>query len=287
MATFHQRTFTISNTGNSNANYNYNNKSVVVKWFEVAPMELTIQTAGSTLPTYGTNASFFGGSVMTAVHAVFDQAVHTGGLTNIFEQSDPNSKMDYLFIRRAYNPSTGQPIWGAVAMQDQTSPYIASPASTDTPWAIGGFNLMVANNYSNGDGLLSGISQNYGSGRLNGIPAYRGGRARTFIGSAGTTIRFGVMSNAFSGSGTSWTIDDNVSDDPYGTVRTNVFDVYKVMKNIGCSLGLLIDGGGSSKIKYKGWNGGPTIEARVGTRDVFCQLALTADASANCDWSGT
>jgi hypothetical protein len=268
MATFHQRTISV------------NSKTLYAKWYEVTGAEMTIATATANLPKYGTNASFFGGTVMTAIHVVGGQAVRTGGLNNFADSDNPAmTKMSALYCRLLVSTSVAFS-YGVVNLAETYSDVPQpSPNVGSTLWAIGGITLILNETMNSLNDMISRYREIYNPIMVDDdppwIPNVSGGRARTFIGyTSDFKVLFGVLSPGFSGS----SITDN---------SVTLFDMYKVLKtNLGCSMALNIDGGNSSKIRYKN-STGTTVEAEVnGNRNVLCQLALTDSAATNCNWNG-
>jgi hypothetical protein len=64
-----------------------------------------------------------------------------------------------------------------------------------------------------------------------------------------------------------------------------IFELHKIMKYLGCSNALSLDGGGSSQAKWK--SGGSNASYDGDDREVLCEIALSASAAANCVWNGT
>jgi len=88
------------------------------------------------------------------------------------------------------------------------------------------------------------------------IPALRTGAARTFIGYNPTRdiLTYGIIAPSIS-----------------GTTLTNsgitYHDMHTILRNLGCSIGLSLDGGGSTRFRAPN---GSTVSP--GARDVVCQL---------------
>jgi exopolysaccharide biosynthesis protein len=112
---------------------------------------------------------------------------------------------------------------------------------------------------------------------VNGwIPALNDACARTFIGYNSTSqkIVFGVLSSS-------------ISAPTIANSGVTYFDMHKILKNtLGCTMALNLDGGSSTRIKYKTSSTGNPIQDQVTTSNVYCQLALTASAGSSCIWTG-
>jgi hypothetical protein len=270
MATFHKGNITV------------NGKTICVAWYDVTGGEMTIGTATSNLPAFGTNVSFFGASAMAAMHVVNGQAVYNGGLNNYADSALSNQDatiMSAIYCRLLVSTTVAYSfglVNKAKTYADVPQP---SPSVGSTMWAIGGISLLLNESMANLNAMIARYRTLYSDEMVDGnwIPDRSGYRARTFIGyTSDYKVFFGVMSKGISGT----TITDTTASDNVG-----YFDMYTILKNnLGCTRALCVDGGGSTKVKYK-TTAGATVEAEVGTRNVKCQLALTSSAASNCNWS--
>jgi exopolysaccharide biosynthesis protein len=107
-------------------------------------------------------------------------------------------------------------------------------------------------------------------------PAYAAAKPRTYIGYKEVS---GVPTVVFAAA---YVTDSSGAINQSSGIT--VFETYKILKYFGCTKGRLLDGGGSTKVRYK-QSGTNTVMNGDG-RKVYCQLALTASAAASCNWNG-
>jgi hypothetical protein len=214
---------------------------------------------------------------MTAIHVVNGQAVRSGGLNNYANGNNPTgTKMSCLYCNLLVSSTVGYSFGLINIAQTFSDVPQPSPSVGSNAWAIGGFSLMLDQTITSTSDMSSKFISLYGSALANStwLPGMYDGRARTFIGyTSDYKVLFGVLAPGFS---TSSITDSSVE----------YFDMYTIVKNrLSCVRALSVDGGGSSKVKYKDTSGN-VYEAEVENRNVLCQLALTTSAESNCTWNG-
>jgi hypothetical protein len=156
------------------------------------------------------------------------------------------------------------------------------PSGVKIAWAIGGFDLMAGYTYADSAALKSAYDTRFKAtpNAFNGnitesqwLPVYASSRGRTLIGyKSQTEVIFGLFIGTTS---------------PAYNSGPTVFESHKIMKYLGCTSALLLDGGGSCKAKWKNANGTNATSDGESGRSVQCQLALTSAAASSCNWSGT
>lgn len=272
MATFRTRTFE-------------NVSNIQGRWYEVAPAEMTIRAESSATGTlaghFGTNASFFnpGTNALTAMHVANGQAVATGGLTNTALGTAASSMsalfcdlwfMDPMRVVRFQNRA-----------QNFTDLPRPNPQFGTTLWAIGGITLLANENINLPSNFRQRLLEIYGSGAASWIPGLDQRRARTFIGyrSATDRIMFGVLSRS---------ISDSSIGDTTGNTGTGVtfHEMHLILRQeLGCNMALSIDGGGSSRIRFRNAQGQDVL-SQVGARRINAQLALAPNVASTVNWNG-
>jgi len=248
-------------------------QSFLARYFECAPSDIKIINNNTVSPAnnwskYGTNASFFDQQgVMSAIHVSNNQAVRDGGFTNCAKQGLASSAMDYMYYT-TYNG--GSP---SVNIQAKAASFAAPPVNSPLVyvWAVGGFDLLMGGAYNNEAELKTAINNHFGNSTMvdSYVPFYPFARQRTAIGYKNGNVMFG-----------GFVLSSNDTSGP------TVFEMHKIMKGLGCSMALLLDGSGSTQIKYKSSNG--TNLAFIGDkRNVWCEISLTDTAANGCNWAAT
>ncbi len=100
------------------------------------------------------------------------------------------------------------------------------------------------------------------------IPYLGSRRARTFIGYANNSskVKFGVMSSS--------SLANSIADDLTGNTGATYYDMYYILKNeLGCNIGLALDGGGSSR--YRMSSTSQVSASSDPNRNPQCQIAIT------------
>ena len=265
MATFHLGRWT-STEGNVNT-------VLDVRWYEMPIHNLEIRRLTRTnvqLDRPGVNASFFG-SVMTSIHWFNGQRVHTGGETNLAQSNVPGSGMSCLFLPNASSNVSLQ----LVAANINAIP--ASAAPHGIRWAIGGFSLLLDENHTTLQSIRNRYATIYAgiTDRERYIPNLSTRRARTFIGvnPSRNILCVGVMSTIINPAqpGTIFDSSDN---------GATYFDMHNILRNrLNCTMGLSIDGGGSSRIRRITPASGNNMAIQYSAssspnRNVLCQLSF-------------
>jgi hypothetical protein len=274
MASFYEKTFSSAdNIGLS--------RNITSKYFVLSPSEMTVMcTQGnltSTWPRYGTNASFYGLKtvVMAAAHAVNNMTIEAAtGNTNWVRDGATNAgngtqstAWDYL----SYKTITVPPgtIAYVVTRTPRLTPWVPSTGYEYTNWAVGGVNLLMNKTCADPNTYTTEM-QTYHAGAFSWIPVFSSGVARTAIGyrSSDNKIILGVF---------------------YGNDMTNfrdgptTYELYRIMKYYcNCSDALMLDGHGSSQMRYKKNNAVQTVPGD--SRQVNCMLALTQTAASGLGW---
>lgn len=143
-------------------------------------------------------------------------------------------------------------------------------SSLYTQWGIGGSNLLMNQTCNTSAAYTTAVDNYYGSATRLKIPYFGAARARTAIGyrSSDDKIVLGIFYGADI---------DKYDDGP------TIYQLYLIMKHyFGCTLALSLDGGGSSKIKYK--SNGIDKTMNGDGRNVYSMLALTTAAANSCTW---
>jgi hypothetical protein len=205
--------------------------------------------------------------------------VYNGGLNNYASQDyQTDTRMSAIYCRLLVSTTVAYSFGLVNKAQTYSDVPQPSPSIGSTMWVIGGITLLLNESMADNDAMVARYKTFYSNRMVNDgwIPNVDSGRARTFIGyRSDYKVLFGVMSTSISGT----TITDG---------NVTLFDMYTLLKNnLSCTTALNIDGGSSSKVKYKTTDGA-TIEAEVNSNaNVLCQLALTASAASSCNWGGT
>lgn len=256
-------------------------RTIQARWWQLAPEDLEIIQAGANLSRVGTNASFFGGNLMTAIHLFNGNIVRSGGNNNFALGEAPEAtRMSCMF---------------QISSAAQTQVRMRNLARTindvgipgELRWAIGGINLLLNENISSLANLIARWRTFYSDTMVDGhrlpngnvIEAIPGinlnSRARTFIAhhQGLNRIYIGVMSSA---------IDDArgfIGDTgiPIATNPVNggasYFEMHSFLRNfLGCTMGMALDGGGSSRIRRP--SGTPIQLSSQPIRSPLCQLAI-------------
>ena len=273
-----------------------NGRSIQIRRFECHPNDLQIQLLSSmvgSLNRRGTNASYFnndgnrtGSRIMSALHWFNGRPVHSHNNPVAGISGAGRGEMNVAAIEDV--PSANSATIPSTAMScmylDNISPewprqprFVNRVAHIDrlpiprenVVWAIGGYSLLLSENNHTGDTSmrnrylgLSGVAPLYhsGIGRFIDPTGLGQGRARTFLAynPHRDRIIYGVMSHSI---GTSIADQDNIN-----TPGVRYFDMYTFLRDIGCTIGLNLDGGGSTRFR----DAANTVQ--VGVRDVVCQL---------------
>jgi hypothetical protein len=215
---------------------------------------------------------------MTAMHVLWGNAVFNGGLNNYADLNNPTTtRVSAMYCRLLVSTTTGYSFGIINLAQTYSDVPQPSPSIGSTNWAIGGFNLLLSESLADNSALIARYTTIYGSTMVGQwIPGMYEGRARTFIGYNQNTFKvvFGILSSSISGT--------SITD-----AGVTYYDMHKILKtDLGCALALNLDGGGSTRIKYKTNSAATPMQADCGARNVHCQLALTAAAESGCTWNG-
>ena len=253
-----------------------NGRTIHARWWSISdPRDLQIITSSANLSRPGTNASFFGGNTMTAIHWFNGSEVRAGGGNNFAIGGNSQNEIDTRMSVMHNLTSSSNVFMRNVA---RTITDVASPLSS-IRWAIGGINLLVNENMSNLSSMETRWGQMYSRRMItqvvepNGtrwwpIPAMRESRARTFIARDSLNrILIGVMSSAFNDS--QGHIGDATNPSLSGGVT--YFEMHSFLRDfLNCNMALSLDGGGSSRIRRS--SGTPLqISAQAG-RNILCQI---------------
>jgi len=250
-----------------------NGRVVQVRRFECHPNSLDIrllQNTSGNLDRPGTTASFFVNSgnrnttrVMTAIHWRRGAAVHTGGGNNFLDAGDRNGSAASCMYSDHLEQNRIHPLQPRFVNRATTISNLPMPQS-NVAWAIGGISLLLNENHASNASMrnrylgLNGATAFYPGMREAFIPALTTGAARTFIGYNPTrdTLTFGIIAPSV-----------NANNNTLANSGITYHDMYTVLRNLGCTMGLSLDGGGSTRFRA---TTGSTVSP--GQRDIVCQL---------------
>lgn len=218
-------------------------ENVPVKYFKALHSDVSIYGArngitGSQAKTnkvYGVNGTFF----QMSTKGIYGVAVNNGSVVSVntygsYGGSNNHADLDSFLcgtktkIGNAYVRLTTKsnfPFYTA------TSP-IETIEIQDARWAIGGHNLLLNSSFSSESAFISKLS----SGAKIYGPSSK--TQRTFIGSDGTNV---YLCTAHS--------------------KCTMYEEHKILKKLGCNIGINLDGGGSTFISHK--NGSMQSESRA------------------------
>jgi len=249
---------------------------ISARYYEVPASSLEIralQRTNGQLDRPGANASFFHGGNMTAIHWFRGSAVRAGGDTNVADAGAPNTAMSCMYWT-AQNPSNV--VFNARLANISELARVIN--LSDIGWAIGGFSLLLNENHNGLDSMIARYRTLYSGMNVSAwIPFLERRRARAFIGYNIHTnsIIFGVMSTRIHGE----VIDDNLSSTSLATgMGATYFDMYTILRQLGCTVGLSLDGGGTTRIRRPVPAGTTPIQSSALSdpgRDARCQLTFT------------
>lgn len=217
-------------------------RTIFVRWYEVAAPDLEIHPNNNwQLQRQGTNASFFGGTTMSAFHMFRGNPVADGGHENNANWRDPSTSLSSMHLLNG--PSVPHFTDRASGLRNLVS------VDASLAWAIGGVNLFLNESINGVDAMTQRIRTLYTTTVANTwVPFLTTRRARTFIAFNPTSRRilFGIMSTGITASG----IDDNLSNTSVQTgAGATYFDMHNLLRtHLGCTMGLSLDGGGSTRI---------------------------------------
>lgn len=257
------------------------NRAFKSKFFIAAPGDFTIQAtekvAMSKWSCYGTNASFFmnqasGVGYMTALHIVNSETIAEatnnpkyveGGGSNLSVWGNNNTAMDFLYY-------TGS----SVGIKEKTAAWSkTNNAGISTiQWAVGGYNLLVSSSTNDEATWKSDFLSYYSNIGGANIP-YTPKAARTLIGYRKNTNDVALV-----------TVFGNVDSDLPKSAGPTYFESFLIMRYLGCSMALALDGSTCTKIRYKENGANKCIDSG---RETWCRICLTDNAARNCDWTGT
>ena len=244
-------------------------QTLQVRRFECAPEDLQIHllsTTSGALDRQGTTASFFvnsgsrnGSRLMTALHSMNGQEVHPNGHNN-FASAPITTAMSSMHLVN----NGGQPIFNI-----RTNEISDLGDYSNFNWALGGITLLLDEEHTSDDS----IANRYGvvlPGMGGFIPNLGFMRARTFIGynPIRNVMTFGVVSTTIidPDENDSGEILDDVSGVLHGATY---FEMHTILKRLGCTIGMNIDGGGSARFRSGAIT---TAASNNATRDIVCQL---------------
>jgi len=265
---------------------NVNGSSVFAAWYECSPEAFQIiSSPGQPLRRPGTNASFFGGTTMSAFHIQSGNIVHTGGNTNVADTGNAATAMSVLFFENVL-PGQTHPIphTPRVSNRVQDLPSLINLLQVNRNqsgirWAIGGFTLFLNETIANEAALDARYDSVFPGMRVAGwIPWLGVGvrRARTFVAysNARNVVCFGVMSDNIN-----WNQTNGIRDN---TVRpgqgSTYFDMYTVLRRpeFRCNIGISVDGGSSTRVQRPSGNNPIELRTTLNPRaNVLCQLTAT------------
>ena len=224
MATYHTTTYTHMVEGTA--------KSIPIKYFVASNDEISVYgvrdgisgSAANNSNIYGVNGTFF----QLNSHQVYGVAVNNGNPVNVdyfnnYGGSNNHPDLD-CFLFGIDTPISGSSIF----LSNQNSfPFVADNTTItmgDAKWAIGGHNLHLHVNFSSSSAFYNNLS--------SGVSVYgpENNNSRTFVGC---------------------TPNGNLYICSVTSEQCNLYDEYKFLKHMGCTLGLNLDGGGSAFISHK------------------------------------
>jgi len=215
---------------------------------------------------YGVNGTFFSGTTLLGVAV---QRISNGQASGIRSTSEETASACSKITKRGvmYHIQSGST---STVKVDVVKNFLDSPGTTRTnvKWAIGGYSLHLGKTYGSGDSNFDAYyTEINGDGdpslctaaKDNSENAYRlepkNNRQRTAIGYKNGKIYLAV----FAGS--------------------NAWEVRRFLKsNLGCTLGIMLDGGGSSQMRYRfNPNGTDTTwDPSNSSRSVYNMVAVKA-----------
>lgn len=233
MATYKETNFTYTSGGIT--------RNIPIKYFKTTVDELSIYgsktgitaQAANNAGIYGVNGTFFhltsNSSTGVSALQVYGVAINNGTMANInrdargFGGTNNHSDLDSFMF------GTTSSIGGCRVFLSSNSSFPFDADGTtitqaQAKWAIGGHSLRLTGNYTSKSAYINSLS--------SGAQIYNPSASdeRTFIGAtASGTVYLCTVT------------------DP----SCNFYDEYKFLKSLGCTLGLNLDGGGSSMISHK------------------------------------
>jgi len=251
-------------------------QTLQVRRFECAPEDLQIHllsTTSGALDRQGTTASFFNPNgnrsnyrVMTALHSMNGQEVHTGGHNNFADAARDRENASAMSSIHLANG-------GTPVLTDRVTRIGGLGDYSNFNWALGGITLLLDEEHANNASIISRYETVYPGMGEDFIPNLRSRRARTFIGynPIRNVMTFGVVSTTITGI----TGDDDgnnpnrIFDSHTNGQGATYFEMYTILRRLGCTIGMNIDGGGSARFR----SGTITTAALSDPyRDVVCQL---------------
>lgn len=211
--------------------YTVNGKTVHLKWLEVPISEITVRDIGAqsteTSGFYGVNGVLFEPS--GSAHQVYAYAINNG--TAVRTSGNDNRGLGCMvYLKNQLGDGTFLFVKSGVT----TFPFTHngySVSQSNVQWAVGGGSLRVADNITE--------TEFYNSLEID--LSNRTDRPRTAIGYIGGNKV--ILCAIFDG--------DQLWSGGAG-YGCNLWDVRTIMKNkFGCSMGINLDGGGSTMITYK------------------------------------
>ena len=219
-------------------------KSKTIQYFDAETSKISVPGFGGTGITaatakgrgiYGVNGTFFQNSESyNPPRAVYGVAISNGAIPFINRDTqggityggDRNHSDLDSFMLGTYNPIEGAYVFLSRSNQFPFNAYVKNVYPADCRWAIGGHNLNLVNNFSNQGAFESALSKGAKD------PGYRYQNvdtARTFIGYNATTSKVWLCT-CFGG--------------------CDFYDEHLILKALGCSYGMNLDGGGSTQISH-------------------------------------
>ncbi|MBJ6363963.1 phosphodiester glycosidase family protein [Paenibacillus sp. GCM10012307] len=190
---------------------------------------------------YGINGTFFYGSSLLGVAVNNNAAVRTGGdqtansshgpgqttKRGVLYHFDPAVNLSFMktHVVKKYNDTT-----------DHSGNTVGATAN-NVKWAIGGYSLHLQKTYTGTESAQETAYIN----DIVGNPEY----ANSWAGKTNFDGRSAIGYGATGPSGSNRTIVLATFE------NASVWEVRKFMKGLGCSMGVHLDGGGSSQLRYK------------------------------------
>lgn len=188
---------------------------------------------------YGINGTFFYGSSLLGVAVNNNAAVRTGGDQTANSSHGPGqtTKRGVLYH---FDPAVNSSYikTHVVDTYKDTSDYSGNSVgatSSNVKWAIGGYSLHLGKSYTGTDPEQQYIND------ITGHPEY----ANSWAGKTNFDGRSAIGYGALGPSGSYRTIVLATFE------NASVWEVRQFMKGLGCTMGVNLDGGGSSQLRYQ------------------------------------
>lgn len=274
-AKFYQRTI------NSSKISALGSRSFKSKFFIASPSDFTIdatkrKTATTWGNVYGTNASFFmpqadNNAYMTALHIVGNKSIGAatnnpeyvlGGDRNTQQINDNSTAMDFIYY-------TGSKVGIKKAASWSTS---NNQGISTIKWAVGGFNLLLDSYTISKKTFNENLEDHY--------PNISSSSMKRDIETSRTLIGYRKNSDEI----VLAVIMNNGSGKYYNDGPT-MHECHLIMKYLGCTIALCLDGSNATQIRYKDSNG--KNWAVDDGRCPWSRIRLTDSAAEKCNWTLT